>query len=90
MDKYLKAKAEKLAKSMYKSTKKAKLSQETKSKTPIEDVLDDNELAEVDPDELTPNTTGTMTKGDKFVKNILNKFEEISLAYLKKQKKSKD
>lgn len=57
MDKYIKTKIEKLVKSMQKSVKKVK------EENVIKDVLDADRIAEVSPDDIAANKTGTLNKG---------------------------
>jgi len=57
--------AEKLSKSMYKAVKKALNNKKDDAKKIVEDILDPNYVAEVDPDEVPSGKTSAINKKEK-------------------------
>ena len=60
MDNYLKEKADLLLKSLYKNVNKLK-----QKKNAIEDVLDSNRTAEINPDDIPAGSSGILNKAKK-------------------------
>jgi len=89
MDKDISNKIEDLVKSMYKTVKALK------KKNALEDVLDEDRVAEVDPDLVPADRTGSLNKKKKeevkktedFVKSVMDNFEVISKAYMMEKAK---
>jgi hypothetical protein len=90
MDNYLKEKADLLLKSLYKNVNKLK-----QKKNAIEDVLDSNRMAEVNPDDVPTGSSGILNKAKKeevkkneeIAQKLLKNLETISKAYKSKMEK---
>ena len=90
MDNYLKEKADLLLKSLYKNVNRLK-----QKKDAIEDVLDSNRTAEINPDDVPTGSSGILNKAKKeevkkneeIVDKLLKNLETISKAYKLKMEK---
>jgi hypothetical protein len=90
MDNYLKEKADLLLKSLYKNVNKLK-----QKKNAIEDVLDSNRTAEINPDDIPAGSSGILNKAKKeevkkneeIAQKLLKNLETISKAYKSKMEK---
>ena len=90
MDNYLKEKADLLLKSLYKNVKRLK-----QKKNAIEDVLDSNRTAEINPDDIPAGSSGILNKAKKeevkkneeIAQKLLKNLETISKAYKLKMEK---
>lgn len=90
MDNYLKEKADLLLKSLYKNVNRLK-----QKKNAIEDVLDPNRTAEINPDDIPAGSSGILNKAKKeevkkneeIAQKLLKNLETISKAYKLKMEK---